>query len=387
MMKISARRGVQRTLLGTLVAGLVLTVLAAPSGAAGHVPSAAPVDQTAPTISGVAEYARVLTANPGTWQPANSTFTYTWRRDGGVIAGAAGSTYRIVAADINHRLSVQVVAHDGIGGTTAANSANTALVARGRFVQRARPAISGVRRWGRTLTAYAGRWSPAPTRVYYRWFRNGKPIKGAVKRKYRLRVYDFGKRIRVRILLTRANFRSAYAYSGSTGPIDHRVRLKKTFTYSISTRGRITTSVKEFARLTARTYADPRGWRAAGYGFRRVARGGRFTLVLAAAGSVPQFLFGLQQSVELPGRSFRGDQPGAVEARFPGVERSPPVFARLSTHGRQSRDGPLARPSPSWLPRPRPVGASDDAAVQEQERLPVQPIPPSLGALGSPLTR
>jgi hypothetical protein len=60
-------------------------------------------------------------------------------------------------------------------------------------------------------------------------------------------------------------------------------------TYSVTTRGRITTSLKVFRRQAQETFDDPRGWRAEGVEFRRVRRGGSFTLVLAAAGAVPSF--------------------------------------------------------------------------------------------------
>ena len=65
--------------------------------------------------------------------------------------------------------------------------------------------------------------------------------------------------------------------------------MRRTVTYHVETRGRITASVKEFARLAQESYDDPRGWRGAGIAFRRVAKGGSFTLVLAAASSVPGF--------------------------------------------------------------------------------------------------
>ena len=47
--------------------------------------------------------------------------------------------------------------------------------------------------------------------------------------------------------------------------------------------------MKEFRRQAQQTYDDPRGWRTAGVEFRRVRRGGDFTLVLAAARAVPTF--------------------------------------------------------------------------------------------------
>ncbi|MDT0184548.1 DUF3152 domain-containing protein [Microbacterium sp. ARD31] len=69
----------------------------------------------------------------------------------------------------------------------------------------------------------------------------------------------------------------------------YAIPVRRRVTYSVATRGRITTSLAQFRRQAQQTYADPRGWRYGGVEFRRVRRGGDFTLVLAAAGTVPSF--------------------------------------------------------------------------------------------------
>lgn len=72
----------------------------------------------------------------------------------------------------------------------------------------------------------------------------------------------------------------------------YAVPVTRRVTYSVATRGRVTASLREFRREAQETFDDPRGWRAAGVQFRRVRRGGDFTLVLAAAGSLPSFSAG-----------------------------------------------------------------------------------------------
>lgn len=69
----------------------------------------------------------------------------------------------------------------------------------------------------------------------------------------------------------------------------YAVPVRRRVTYSVTTRGRITASLKVFRRQAQETFEDPRGWRAGGVQFRRVRRGGDFTLVLAAAGTLPSF--------------------------------------------------------------------------------------------------
>jgi hypothetical protein len=47
-----------------------------------------------------------------------------------------------------------------------------------------------------------------------------------------------------------------------------------------------------FREQVSETFADPRGWRSAGVAFKRVARGGDFSVVLAEASTVPAFSSG-----------------------------------------------------------------------------------------------
>ena len=76
--------------------------------------------------------------------------------------------------------------------------------------------------------------------------------------------------------------------------VDERIErpaatARRRVTYSVITRGRVTASMKVFRRQAHETYDDPRGWRGGGVEFRRVRRGGDFTLVLASARAVPTF--------------------------------------------------------------------------------------------------
>jgi hypothetical protein len=269
----------------------VLAALVAVVPPVGAAPPGAPVSTVPPGITGQVQVGRLLTAVPGTWSPSADVYKYSWQRDGVTVSAEAWSapTYRVVPADLGHRLTVTVVAHNTAGDSDPVASAPSAVVAAGRFTVTARPAVAGVRRWDHTLTARPGSWSPAPVATRYQWFRGSTPIPRAVRPTYRLRVADFGHRINLRVVAVRGGYASGVAWSGATAPIGHRVGVRKRFTYSIATRGRITADLAVFARQVAETYADPRGWRSAGYRFTRVARGGDLTVVLAEASRVPSF--------------------------------------------------------------------------------------------------
>lgn len=102
-----------------------LRVDAVPSG-----PAPAPVATDAPQISGKAVVGGTLTATTGTWDQPGLTFTYQWLRDGVPVTGATQARLLLGAADIGHRMSVQVTAsRDGAAPGTA-RSAATAPVAK-----------------------------------------------------------------------------------------------------------------------------------------------------------------------------------------------------------------------------------------------------------------
>ncbi len=267
-------------LLGLL--SLVGCVLAIPSAEA-----AVPQNDVPPSLTGVAQYREVLTAVPGGWSPSTATFTYQWLRGTAAIAGATSSTYRLGLDDIGQPISVRVTATDGVDSASA-ESAPTSAVEKATLTSGARPEISGKARYQRTVKATKGKWSAKPTSIRYQWLRSGRPINGATAATYKLTYRDVGKRIQVTVNVGRDGYRRAEATSDVVKG-KHAVPVRRVATYHVETRGKITASLREFKQLAQQTYDDPRGWRAKGVKFRRVAKGGSFTLVLSQAALVPNF--------------------------------------------------------------------------------------------------
>ncbi len=52
----------------------------------------------------------MLTASPGTWTPAATSYSYVWKRNGTVIGGAKARTYLVKSADKGKRITVTVTA-------------------------------------------------------------------------------------------------------------------------------------------------------------------------------------------------------------------------------------------------------------------------------------
>jgi hypothetical protein len=98
-------------------------------------PSTAPVNTSAPTISGSAVQGQTLTASPGVWSGSPPpTFAFQWQRcdSGGAncvnVVGATGSTYLLGAGDVGSTIVVVVTATNSVSSASAPSAA-TAVVA------------------------------------------------------------------------------------------------------------------------------------------------------------------------------------------------------------------------------------------------------------------
>lgn len=298
-------------LLASLPAALVPAALvpamdaSAAASTTSRTGAAAITNLAPPRVLGTPEYGERLAVAPGRWDPGDvEVVSVQWLRDGSprgeVVAvegpdglGDAATRYRPVLSDIGHDLSVRVtVARPEDPATTASADAAAVRVRRGTLESVRRPDVDGVLRFGRTLVADTGTWDRTPQRLRVRWLREGEPIPGATGRRHPVAVADVGRRLAVRVTARREGFRPLTVDSARTGRVQHRVPVRRTVTYRVETRGAISTSRATFRRQAQQTFDDPRGWRGAGIAFRRVARGGAFSLVLAEAARVPDFSSG-----------------------------------------------------------------------------------------------
>lgn len=120
------------SLLGLL--GLALLAVLAVAGLSNAASSAAPTNQTPPTISGTPVVGSALTASSGSWNGTTPiTYSYQWRRcgaNGGScsnIGGANKSTYTLKSADRGATLRVRVTARNA-DGSAQVESDPTAVV-------------------------------------------------------------------------------------------------------------------------------------------------------------------------------------------------------------------------------------------------------------------
>jgi hypothetical protein len=177
--------------------GTPLPTPSAPNSPVTPAVTAAPANATLPLLQGAPVGGKVITCTAGTWNNDPTIFGYAWTRDGKAIAGQETTQLTLKITDTGHAMRCVVTARNSVGSTTA-TSAAVKVRLRPRLVKR--PTVRGTARVGKTLTCLAGSWRafPAPKKTY-QWLRNGKVIKKAVKRTYKVKPVDAGKRLACRV--------------------------------------------------------------------------------------------------------------------------------------------------------------------------------------------
>lgn len=167
-----------------------------------------------PKISGTIRRGSTVRATKGAWNITPTSYSYQWYRGGKAIKGATKPKYKLTSADIGRKITAKVTVKrhgfkTGSSTTAARTAAGTAFKSVGR------PKISGTKKVGYTLTAKPGIASPQATSYSYQWYRDGKAIKGATKKTYKLRSADEGSDMAVKVTAKRTH----YSRTSRTSPM------------------------------------------------------------------------------------------------------------------------------------------------------------------------
>ncbi|WP_107766387.1 Ig-like domain repeat protein [Nocardioides terrigena] len=167
---------------------------AAVTGKAG----AGPVVLSATKIAGTGKVGSVLRSTDPTWNPSGTTITRQWLRDGADISGATGTTYTVVAGDLNASITLEVTGTLP-GRTPTASRSNAITAVQGpAVIATTAPGISGTPKVGLTLTGRPPTWTIAGVAQSIQWLRNGQPVSGATASTYVVRPEDVGASLAVR---------------------------------------------------------------------------------------------------------------------------------------------------------------------------------------------
>jgi hypothetical protein len=86
-----------------------------------------PVSVTPPALSGSDRVGGRASCTAGAWTGAPTSFAFQWLRDGEVIAGQIGSSYKLRTADLGARIGCRVTATNAGGPSAGATSTTTAV--------------------------------------------------------------------------------------------------------------------------------------------------------------------------------------------------------------------------------------------------------------------
>lgn len=200
---------------------------------------------TAPSIIGTARVDSPLTAVPGSWSPAASSFTYQWFVGGVKVPGATGKTFTPGPTSVGQAVTVRVQAARTGYDPVAANSAATASLSPGPLSSVERPSVIGDARVGSPLTATPGTWSKPGLSFTYQWFRAGAKIDGATRSTYRPTAADRDATVTVHVTARRLGYVTT---SVSSRPSDTIARG----TLTVTARPTLTGTARVGSRLTAR---------------------------------------------------------------------------------------------------------------------------------------
>ncbi|MBV1780069.1 excalibur calcium-binding domain-containing protein [Paeniglutamicibacter sp. ABSL32-1] len=166
------------------------------------------------SIAGRKSYGQTLKVSAGKYSVSPTSYGYQWHRNGKKIKGATKSALKMSATDIGKNISVTVRAsRPGYHSTSSTTTASK--ISLGKIVPKSLPKISGKAKSGSVLSVSNGTWSPRASTYSYQWYRNGKKIKAANKRTYKVVAADRGKKISSRVSVSRKNHAKASASSNS----------------------------------------------------------------------------------------------------------------------------------------------------------------------------
>ncbi|WP_156044008.1 GH92 family glycosyl hydrolase [Cellulomonas sp. HZM] len=184
----------------------------------GTVLAGAVVATKAPAVSGTAAVGKKLTVSSGTYSVRGATITRQWLRDGMPVQGATGTSYVLTAADKGAKVAVRTtVAAPGYATLRLVTPGVT--VKAGTITVSKASKVSGKAKVGHKLTVSAPKVSPSGVKVTYRWLRDGKAISGATSRTHVVTRSDKGKKLSVRVTLTKSGYTTVVKTTARTAKV------------------------------------------------------------------------------------------------------------------------------------------------------------------------
>lgn len=165
-------------------------------------------------LEGTAAVGQRITAVLSGW-PAGARLTHQWQRNGRTIKGVTSASVKLGTSDLKAKISVRVTASLGQLTPVHASATLAGRVGPGQL-SGGSVRLSGKPAAGRRLTAVSTGWQPSGVRLTYRWLRDGKAIRHATGKSYRLQKADRGHGVSVRVTGFKSGYRSATLTSAAS---------------------------------------------------------------------------------------------------------------------------------------------------------------------------
>src|SRR5690606_21351937 len=128
------------------------------------------------SIDGTPQVGLELTANVGTWNPTDVTFSYVWQSNGAPIVGETASTYTPTPDQDGKTISLVVTGTKA--GYTDGTTTSLGVTVAPSAITSTTPAITGTPVVDGTLTAVPGGWGPPGVVLTYQWAVGGVDVTG-----------------------------------------------------------------------------------------------------------------------------------------------------------------------------------------------------------------
>ncbi|HEX6246808.1 MAG TPA: hypothetical protein VFZ64_02955 [Nocardioidaceae bacterium] len=169
----------------------------------------------APEVRGLNRVDGRVRAYEGTWSATPDSFSYQWQLNGRDIDGATSRSLLLRAGMLRDQVSVKVTARK-VGYVDGAAASGVVKVYRGYQPRTTeRPRVRGVKRPGNVVRATRGVWNKRPSSYSFRWYKDGRRIRGATSRRLFLRKRWRWSYIHVRVVAHRAGCYNGRATSRS----------------------------------------------------------------------------------------------------------------------------------------------------------------------------
>lgn len=180
-----------------LMAAVVLALVPALTPAAEAAPGAPAKSLKAlgsvkPKILGEPVVGSTLTAKVGTWT-AGTKFSYQWYVDGKAIRTGTAKTLKLTKSREGKKITVTVTGKkSGYATTSRTSSAST------KVAKVSTPTIKGSAKVNSKLNAKPGSWTKG-TKFTYRWYLNGKAVKGGTNKTLKMTPSRVGMKASVKV--------------------------------------------------------------------------------------------------------------------------------------------------------------------------------------------